>query len=47
LLYGARDTEHNGALVLRDYLAARRPGTSSSKKARLTRSGLSHHRRTG
>jgi len=24
LVYGARDTEHNGAVVLRDYFAARR-----------------------
>jgi uncharacterized protein YeaO (DUF488 family) len=40
LLYSAHDTEHNGALVLRDYLAARGAGAkrrSSSSRQRARR----------
>ena len=32
LLYSARDILHNGAVVLRDYLAAREPGHTQRKK---------------
>jgi hypothetical protein len=38
LLYSAHDTEHNGALVLRDYLTAR-------QKKRPSRSAAGHRRR--
>ncbi|MGH9321595.1 MAG: DUF488 domain-containing protein [Vicinamibacteria bacterium] len=39
LLYGARDTLHNGALVLRDYLMERRterPAPREARRQRLT-----------
>ena len=37
LLYSARDTLHNGAVVLRDYLAKREVGHPRRKKARASR----------
>lgn len=32
LLFSAHDIEHNGAVVLRDYLAERQPGRSRSRR---------------
>jgi uncharacterized protein YeaO (DUF488 family) len=37
LLYGARDTEHSGALVLRDYLAERLVAGASASQPRRAR----------
>ncbi|HLY75724.1 MAG TPA: DUF488 domain-containing protein [Planctomycetota bacterium] len=34
LLYSARDTLHNGAIVLRDYLSERRPGGPDRRRPR-------------
>ena len=36
LLYGARDTLHNGAVVLRDYLLKRRAGSARPERSRRT-----------
>lgn len=35
LLYSARDVEHNGAIVLRDYLAARARRKPPARRARV------------
>lgn len=40
LLYSARDVEHNGALVLRDYLARRRPRQPAARAAGLKQADL-------
>ena len=41
LLYSAHDVEHNGAVVLRDYLAAREPARARSRGAPARRLGSS------
>jgi uncharacterized protein YeaO (DUF488 family) len=47
LLFAAKDTEHNNAVVLKDWLSARRRGSSGVKrKATLTRRSGVQSRRT-
>ena len=52
LLFAAKDTEHNNAVVLKDWLSARRRGSRSVKKksttmgrsgAQLRRAGTRKH----
>lgn len=46
LLYSAHDTEHNGAVVLRDYLEKRSP-RGRTRKTRTDRGGGASERRGG
>ena len=46
LLYSAHDVEHNGAVVLRDYLAEREPGHRRSRGAPAARRRASPTRST-
>lgn len=45
LLYSARDIVHNGAVVLRDYLASKTGGSRNSPKRHVRRAEKTHVRR--